>query len=59
MDTYFYSGGYDGSSARNNILEYDPETDKWTEVGTMREARYRHAVSVVDLRNYADYCHFV
>ena len=56
MDIYLYSGGYDGS-ARNSILEYDPETKKWKQIGTMREARDDHAVTVVDLRDYADFCH--
>ena len=55
MDIYFYSGGLTGSIIRNNvnirndILEYDPETKKWTQIGTMREARYDHAVSVLSL----------
>ena len=40
----------------NNILEYDPETKKWTEVGTMKEARYGHAVSPVQYRDFGLYC---
>ena len=55
MDIYLYSGGYDGS-ARNSILEYDPETKKWTQISIMREARYGHAVSVVNYSDYADFC---
>ena len=55
MDIYLYSGGYDGS-ARNSILEYDPETKNWKQIGTMREARYDHAVTVVDFRDYANSC---
>ena len=62
MDIYFYSGGLTGSIIRNNvnirndILEYDPETKKWTQIGTMREARHAHAVSVVDFSDYAEFC---
>ena len=56
MDIYLYSGGYDGS-VRNDILEYDPETKKWKQIGTMREAKAVHAVTVVDFRDYADFCH--
>jgi len=47
-------GGYDNRNARNDILEYDPETKVWTQIGTMREARAGHAVSVVDFRDYVD-----
>ena len=50
---YFNSGGYDGS-IRNTILEYDPETKKWIQIGTMREARREPAVTDED---YADFCH--
>ena len=56
VDIYFYSGGQDINNVRNDILEYDPETKKWTHIGTMREARRSHAVSVVDFRDYVDSC---
>ena len=64
MDIYFHSGGRDDTLGRrdatdiirNDILEYDPETEEWTQIGSMREARYSHAVSVVDFRDYADFC---
>ena len=55
MVLYFNSGGYDGST-RNEILEYDPETKKWTQIGTMREARYGHRISVVNYSDYAEFC---
>ena len=42
--------------ARDNILEYDPETKQWTQIGTMREARHGHAVTVVDYEDYVDFC---
>ena len=56
MVIHLYSGGWDGSSVRNDILEYDPETKMWKQIGTMREARYDHAVTVVDYGDYADFC---
>ena len=55
MILYFNSGGNDGS-ARNEILEYDPETKEWTKIGTMRESRYVHGMSVVYYSDYADFC---
>ena len=55
MAIYLYSGGDDGSP-RNSILEYDPETKEWNRIGTMRVARFNHAVTVVDFRDYADSC---
>ena len=45
------------SRLRNEILEYDPETKEWTKIGTMREGRCVHAVSVVKYADYADFCH--
>ena len=57
MDIYFYSGGWDDSNnALSDILKYDPETEEWTQTGSMREARGSHAVSVVDFGNYARWC---
>ena len=40
----------------NNILEYAPETEKWTQIASMREARWAPAVSVVDFKDFADFC---
>ena len=56
VDIYFYSGGY-ARNALNDILEFDPETKKWTQIGTMREVRWAHAVSVVKYEDYLDFCH--
>ena len=57
MGIYFHSGGLDDTiTTRNEILEYDPETEEWTHIGTMREARETHAVSVVKYEDYADFC---
>ena len=40
----------------NAILEYDPETKKWTKISTMSEARSDHAVSVVNYSDFANFC---
>ena len=48
-------GGLDGS-VRNNILEYYPGTEQWQEIGTIKEARYGHAVTIVSLKDYAAWC---
>ena len=54
---YFYDfiGGYDGSR-RDNILEYNPETEEWLDIGKMKEARYVHAVSLVSHEDFAQWC---
>ena len=49
-------GGYDGSSRRSNILEYNPGTERWQDIGTMKEARSNHAVTIVSLEDYAAWC---
>ena len=38
------------------ILEFNFETESWTEIGTMKEARYHHAVSIVSYDDYAKWC---
>ena len=61
MHDYFFlcrfSGGVDKSTGvRNNIIEFDPETEEWQEIGTMKDARSLPAVSVVSYSDYADWC---
>ena len=53
--TFKTLGGSD-DSIRNNILEYNPGTETWQEVGTMKEARSYHAVTIVSLKDYAAWC---
>ena len=51
------SGGkHSDWSTRNEILEYNPGTKNWTQIGTMKEARARHTVSVVNYEDYDKYC---
>ena len=40
----------------NNILEFNIETETWTEIGAMKEGRHAHAVSVVSYDDYAKWC---
>ena len=53
----FASGGRD--SSYNNydfVLNYNITGETWTQVGTMREARGYHGVSVVQRDQIIDYC---
>ena len=52
----YFLGGSSRFFDNNDILEYDPETDKWTQIGTIREPRRVLGVSVVNYRDYADWC---
>ena len=45
-----FNDDYDG------ILEYDPEEDSMVPVGHMTQARSYHAVSVVQVQDYAQWC---
>ena len=45
-----FNDDYDG------ILEYDPEEDSMVPVGRMTQARSYHAVSVVQVQDYAQWC---
>ena len=38
-----------------DVLDYDPEADKWTKVGEMAHARYLHGMSLVP-KETVDYC---
>ena len=51
-------GGKDSDSelGNNNILQYNPETEEWQKIGTMKEARQLTAVTVVSYKDYAYWC---
>ena len=55
-----YSGGITGSSSpdsiRDDILEFNQETEEWTEIGTMTVPRHRHGVAVVSFADYDQWC---
>ena len=37
------------------ILEWNPTTDEWNEVGKIR-SRHDHRIAVVDVADVVDYC---
>ena len=53
-----FLGGKDGSSinSSNDILEYNPLTEEWQKIGTMKEGRYAHAVTHVSFKDFAAWC---
>ena len=47
----------DGSGrSADDIVEYDPKTGQWKELGKMLEKRYGHAMAVVDWDDIKQYC---
>ena len=38
------------------ILEYNPKTEEWIEIGKMKEKKFFFEVSVVLFDDYADWC---
>ena len=50
------AGGWDKSNAFNTILEYNITGESYTQIGTMVEARYSHAVSVVKYEDFSEWC---
>ena len=50
------TGGVDKKNkVLKDVLEYNPEEDKWTKVGQLAKPRYHHAASLVP-KEIADYC---
>ena len=50
-------GGFSDSEHKSfaDVLDYDPDADKWTKVGEMAKARHYHGMSLVP-KETADYC---
>ena len=49
-------GGYLGNGDRSaDILEYT-HGDAWSKIGTMRDARYEHATSIIEFKKFEEYC---
>ena len=46
----------DVNTHRNEILEYNPGTETWKEVGKMKEAKQGHKVTIVKYEDYAAWC---
>ena len=53
-----FLGGFDNGDRtfKNMILEYNPKSEQWQQVGTMKEARSSPGLSVVSYKDYADWC---
>ena len=49
------SGGHDNKNSLSDVLDYDPESDKWTKVGQLATARFRHGMSLVP-KETSGYC---
>ena len=47
-------GGRDPKSL-SDVLDYDPDADKWTKVGQLATARFYHGMSIVP-RETANFC---
>ena len=52
----YLSGGYRDGLHLDNIYELDQETGEWNNVANMEVARYRLAVSIIDLTDLWQYC---
>ena len=53
-----YIGGYvaEPPDGTDKILEFRPDTEKWSLAGRMLEARYQHAVSTINFEDVRDVC---
>ena len=49
-------GRDDDNNSLDAILEFDMETETFSELGHMQEARDAHAVSVVNTEQYLEWC---
>ena len=49
-------GRDDENNSLDSILEFDAETETFTEVGHMQKTRYAHAVTVVKIEHYLEWC---
>ena len=56
----YSSGGYGHAAGtvglRQEILEFNYETESWTMFGKMKEAVSNHGVSVVSFEDYEKWC---
>ena len=49
-------GDTDNVTVFDTILVYNPETEGWRSAGNMRERRWSHAVTVVEIEKVVPYC---
>ena len=50
------AGGLAAAGDVDTILENDTTGDSYTEIGTMTQARYYHAISVVQYGDFSHWC---
>ena len=55
LDQCIFSGGFNGASTKE-ILEFNLQTESWTEIGSMKEGKRKQAVSVVSFADYEKWC---
>ena len=51
-----FLGGHETKRGNKKILEFNFDTESWTEVGTTKWTRTNHAVSVVSFDDYEKWC---
>ena len=57
MRTFYPLGGRNSSHFNSDvILSFDAESEKWSTIATMIHARSYHAVSLVILEQFQNYC---
>ena len=49
-------GGSTSTMTTSNIVKFDPSTLQWLVVATMKQPRFYHAMSVVNVADIIDYC---
>ena len=50
-----YTGGYGGVTPYDDILEYR-DGDGWSKIGKMRDRRDYHGTSVIEFKDFEQYC---
>jgi len=43
------TGGLDGSNNRDEVLQYNVEAGRWTQIGTLQRRRFEHAITEANL----------
>ena len=55
LNVLILGGGVRGPARLADVLDYDPDENKWTKVGQLAKGRDKHAMSLVP-KEIADYC---
>ena len=54
----YLGGQYSDYTYSDEILEFDPVNGQWKLVDRMKEARYSHAVSVIEYSEVEQFCNW-